>query len=109
MTVVIPQRITKHYIKNHHQFRKNAKWHSVGDNELLREEAKDVKWWKMCKEKVEFVFYVLNSEIRSHKIKKLYQKRYAEKMYDHLFNLYMLPNMMSLKLLDKDQTVYPAQ
>lgn len=108
MTIVIPQRITKLYLKNRHDFRRIQKFHSIANSKHMKNDEKESKWWKLCKDRVEYVFKVLNAEVRSHKIKKLYQKRYAERMYDHLFNFYFVPNSESLRYLNGQFGIYPS-
>jgi len=100
VAIVLPQRLTKQYIRKQHQVKKIGKFYTIATYDFLDQKLKSEKWYMMVKRQVESVFNILNNQVRSHKIKKLLQKKYAELMYKHMFELQFTPTEVLLEFLD---------
>jgi len=100
VAIVLPQRLTKQYIRKQHQVKKIGKFYTIATYDFLDAKLKTEKWYMMVKRQVEAVFNILNNQVRSHKIKKLLQKKYAELMYKHMFELQFTPTEVLLEFLD---------
>ena len=86
MTYILADYFIKPYLKKRHKFKKINK---LLEHSTFTHLDKSIKWWAIVQGYVEFIF----SMVRSNRtfLTLLEQKKYAEKIYDYIFRMIILP------------------